>query len=49
MLKEDLEKLTHAFISRRLDYCIGLFKGLPKKPLGRSNSLIQLPEHMKNA
>ena len=29
--KHDLKKLIHAFISCRVDYCNGLFTGLPKK------------------
>ena len=33
MSKHDLEKLIHAFISSRLDYCNSLFSGLPKKAL----------------
>ena len=32
MSKDDLEKRIHAFISRRVDYCNGLFTGLHKKP-----------------
>ena len=31
MSKHDLEKLIHAFISSRADYCNGLFTGLAKK------------------
>ena len=31
MSKQDLEKLMHTFISSRVDYCNGIFTGLPKK------------------
>ena len=40
MSKHDLEKLIHAFISSRLDYCNGLFSGLSKQAL-RQLQLIQ--------
>ena len=33
MSKHDLEKLIHAFICSRVDYCNGLFTGLPKKTI----------------
>ena len=38
--KGDLEKLVHAFISSRLDYCNGVFTGLSKKSI-RQLQLIQ--------
>lgn len=42
MSKQDLEKLIHAFISSRLDYCNSHFSGRPKKAL-RLLELIQNP------
>ena len=33
--KEDSEKLIHAFITSRLDYCNGLFTGVPKSTVQR--------------
>lgn len=33
MSKQDLERLTHTFISNRVDYCYGLFTGLSEKAL----------------
>ena len=33
MLKHDLEKIIHAFIFSKVDYCNSLFTGLPKKTI----------------
>ena len=38
--QKDQEKLIHAFISSRLDYCYGLLTGLPKKRI-KHRQLIQ--------
>ena len=40
MSQQDLEELVHAFIFSRLDYCNGVFTGLPKKSI-RQQQLIQ--------
>lgn len=36
MSQQDLDKLIHAFIFSRIDYCNRVFTGLPKKDLSES-------------
>ena len=38
--RHDLQKLIHAFISSRVDFCNGLFVGLPKKTIKQLQLLL---------
>jgi len=44
MTQHDLEKLVHAFVFSRLDYCNGVFTGLCKKYVYYNSSRTLLPE-----